>query len=35
LAEAFEAQLDGLFFDENGGIEWLRTHLRERPLPIN
>ena len=28
LAEAFEAQLDGAFTDEAGGLAWLRTHNR-------
>ena len=27
LAAAFEAQLDGAFRDEEGGLEWLRRHL--------
>jgi len=28
LDEAFEAQLDGAFTDDAGGIKWLRAHLR-------
>lgn len=27
LDAAFEAQLDGVFVDEAGGLEWLRSHL--------
>ncbi|MGH7995352.1 MAG: CCA tRNA nucleotidyltransferase [Opitutaceae bacterium] len=27
LDEAFEAQLDGMFSDEAGGVEWLHRHL--------
>lgn len=27
LDEAFEAQLDGAFFDEAGGLAWLKAHL--------
>lgn len=30
LDAAFEAQLDGAFTDEAGGVEWLRGHLRGR-----
>jgi tRNA nucleotidyltransferase (CCA-adding enzyme) len=30
LDAAFEAQLDGAFTDEAGGVEWLRAHLRTR-----
>ena len=29
LDAAFEAQLDGAFYDEAGGLEWLRARLRE------
>jgi tRNA nucleotidyltransferase (CCA-adding enzyme) len=29
LDAAFEAQLDGAFGDEAGGLEWLRTRLQE------
>ncbi len=28
LDAAFEAQLDGVFADEAGGLEWLRSHLQ-------
>ena len=28
LHAAFEAQLDGAFTDEAGGLAWLRTHNR-------
>jgi tRNA nucleotidyltransferase (CCA-adding enzyme) len=27
IEAAFEAQLDGAFADETGGIAWLKTHL--------
>jgi tRNA nucleotidyltransferase (CCA-adding enzyme) len=27
LDAAFEAQLDGAFADETGGLAWLRAHL--------
>jgi hypothetical protein len=30
LDAAFEAQLDGAFSDEDGGLKWLRRHLQER-----
>jgi len=30
LDAAFEAQLDGAFVDEVGGISWLKSHLRNR-----
>lgn len=30
LDAAFEAQLDGAFADEAGGLDWLRAHLRGR-----
>ncbi len=30
LEAAFEAQLDGAFADEAGGLAWLRTHLASR-----
>jgi tRNA nucleotidyltransferase (CCA-adding enzyme) len=32
LDAAFEAQLDGAFADEAGGLAWLKTHLPS-PLP--
>jgi tRNA nucleotidyltransferase (CCA-adding enzyme) len=35
LSAAFEAQLDGAFSDEAAGLEWLRSHLRERNQSIN
>jgi tRNA nucleotidyltransferase (CCA-adding enzyme) len=31
LDAAFEAQLDGAFTDEAGGVEWLRRRLQEAP----
>lgn len=33
LDAAFEAQLDGAFSDEAGGIAWLTHHLKTRPPP--
>ena len=35
LNAAFEAQLDGRFSDEAGGLDWLRSHLREGNLSIS
>ena len=32
LAAAFEAQLDGAFSDEPGGVEWLKRHLASAAL---
>jgi tRNA nucleotidyltransferase (CCA-adding enzyme) len=37
LDAAFEAQLDGAFTDESGGIAWVRTHFpdpADRPAPL-
>lgn len=31
LDAAFESQLDGAFYDEQGGIEWLKNYLRAHP----
>jgi tRNA nucleotidyltransferase (CCA-adding enzyme) len=31
LDAAFESQLDGAFYDEEGGIEWLKNYLRAHP----
>lgn len=35
LDAAFEAQLDGAFHDEAGGLEWLRRRLHEGPVPLS
>lgn len=32
LDAAFESQLDGAFYDEAGGLEWMRNYLRAHPL---
>lgn len=34
LAAAFEAQLDGAFADEAGGLAWLQNYLRENPTAL-
>jgi tRNA nucleotidyltransferase (CCA-adding enzyme) len=34
LEDGFEAQLDGAFADESGGVEFLKKYLREHPLEI-
>ncbi len=34
LDAAFEAQLDGVFTDEAGGLEWLERRLRETSSPL-
>lgn len=34
LEAAFESQLDGAFYDEAGGIEWMRNWLRAHPLAL-
>jgi tRNA nucleotidyltransferase (CCA-adding enzyme) len=34
LDAAFEAQLDGAFTDERGGLLWLRSHLPDSPTKI-
>lgn len=34
LEAAFESQLDGAFYDEEGGIEWMRNYLRAHPLAL-
>lgn len=31
LDAAFESQLDGAFYDEPGGVEWLKNYLRAHP----
>jgi tRNA nucleotidyltransferase (CCA-adding enzyme) len=31
LDAAFESQLDGAFYDEAGGLEWMRSYLRAHP----
>lgn len=31
LEAAFESQLDGAFYDEPGGLEWMRNYLRAHP----
>lgn len=31
LDAAFESQLDGAFYDEAGGLEWMRNYLRAHP----
>jgi tRNA nucleotidyltransferase (CCA-adding enzyme) len=31
LDAAFESQLDGAFYDESGGLEWLKNYLRAHP----
>ncbi len=34
LDAAFESQLDGAFYDEAGGVEWLRNWLRAHPAAL-
>lgn len=34
LDAAFESQLDGAFYDENGGLVWMKNYLRAHPLPV-
>lgn len=34
LQAAFEAQLDGAFADEAGGVVWLQNYLRENPAAL-
>lgn len=34
LDAAFEAQLDGAFADEPGGLAWLQNHLRDHPTGL-
>lgn len=34
LEAAFESQLDGAFYDEPGGVEWMRNYLRAHPLAL-
>ena len=34
LDAAFESQLDGAFYDEEGGVEWMRNYLRAHPLAL-
>ena len=35
LDAAFESQLDGAFYDEAGGLEWMRNYLRAHPLILS
>lgn len=34
LDAAFESQLDGAFYDEEGGQEWMKNYLRAHPLAV-
>lgn len=34
LDAAFESQLDGAFYDENGGLDWMRNYLRAHPAAV-
>lgn len=34
LDAAFESQLDGAFYDEEGGIEWMKNYLRAHPAAL-
>jgi len=34
LDAAFESQLDGAFYDEPGGVEWMQNWLRAHPLAL-
>jgi tRNA nucleotidyltransferase (CCA-adding enzyme) len=34
LDAAFESQLDGAFYDEAGGLEWMRNYLRAHPEAV-
>ncbi len=34
LDAAFESQLDGAFYDEAGGLEWMRNYLRAHPSAV-
>lgn len=34
LEAAFESQLDGAFYDEDGGMEWMRNYLRAHPAAL-
>jgi tRNA nucleotidyltransferase (CCA-adding enzyme) len=34
LDAAFESQLDGAFYDEAGGVEWMKNYLRAHPLAL-
>jgi len=34
LDAAFESQLDGAFYDEAGGLEWMKNYLRAHPLAL-
>ncbi len=34
LEAAFESQLDGAFYDEAGGVEWMKNYLRAHPLAL-
>jgi tRNA nucleotidyltransferase (CCA-adding enzyme) len=35
LEAAFESQLDGAFYDEAGGLDWMRNYLRAHPLILS
>lgn len=35
LEAAFESQLDGAFYDEAGGLEWMRNYLRAHPSVLS
>lgn len=35
LEAAFESQLDGAFYDEAGGLEWIRNYLRAHPVALS
>ena len=34
LDAAFESQLDGAFYDEPSGVEWMRNYLRAHPEAV-
>lgn len=34
LDAAFESQLDGAFYDEAGGVEWMKNYLRAHPAAL-
>jgi len=34
LEAAFESQLDGAFYDEDGGVEWMKNYLRAHPAAL-
>jgi tRNA nucleotidyltransferase (CCA-adding enzyme) len=35
LEAAFESQLDGAFYDEAGGLQWMRNYLRAHPAILS